>query len=82
MKRYEKFLQDHAKEDILYLELGVGANTPAIIKYPFWALTAKNPKARYVSINEEAFKMPAAISQRAVGLKMDIGDALKYAVLK
>jgi NAD-dependent SIR2 family protein deacetylase len=82
MDRYEKFLQDHEKEDILYLELGVGANTPTIIKYPFWALTAKNQKARYVSINEESFKMPAAISPRAVGLKMDIGEALQYAVLK
>ena len=37
--RYEDFLRRHAGAHILYLELGVGGNTPVIIKYPFWRMT-------------------------------------------
>ena len=38
-ERYEKFIQDHKKQKIVFLELGVGYNTPGIIKYPFWQMT-------------------------------------------
>ncbi|MDO4913582.1 MAG: Sir2 silent information regulator family NAD-dependent deacetylase, partial [Bifidobacteriaceae bacterium] len=43
LKRYERFIQKHEHDKILYLELGVGNNTPAIIKYPFWNYTFTNP---------------------------------------
>ncbi|MBR6343977.1 MAG: Sir2 silent information regulator family NAD-dependent deacetylase, partial [Selenomonadaceae bacterium] len=42
-ERYQKFLQHHKKDPILYWELGVGMNTPGIIKFPFWRMTAENP---------------------------------------
>lgn len=45
--RYDDFIRRHKDLHILFLELGVGANTPVIIKYPFWQMTAKNPKAQY-----------------------------------
>lgn len=55
-ERYEEFLRRHENLHILFLELGVGYNTPAIIKYPFWQMTAKNPKAVYACLNfGEAF---------------------------
>ena len=50
-QRYEDFLRRHRRGKVLYLELGVGYNTPVIIKYPFWQLTAKNPDAVYACIN-------------------------------
>ena len=50
--RYENFLRTHAGQKILFLELGVGYNTPVIIKYPFWRMTAKNPNAFYACINQ------------------------------
>lgn len=54
--RYTDFLRWHKGLRVLYLELGVGANTPVIIKYPFWKMTAGNPKASYVCINyQEAY---------------------------
>ncbi|MCR4611073.1 MAG: hypothetical protein K5644_04160 [Lachnospiraceae bacterium] len=37
--------------EVLYLELGVGGNTPVIIKYPFWRMTMANDKATYACIN-------------------------------
>ena len=43
--RYSDFLKRHENLKVLYLELGVGGNTPAIIKYPFWNMTSKNKNA-------------------------------------
>ncbi len=54
-KRYHDFLNVH-KGKVLFLELGVGYNTPGIIKYPFWQMTTDNPEATYVCVNfGEAF---------------------------
>ena len=53
-KRYNAFLMEHRTDEdgkVLFLELGVGANTPGIIKYPFWRMTAQNPNAIYICIN-------------------------------
>ncbi len=53
---YYEFLQTNKDRHILFLELGVGANTPVIIKYPFWQMTRENKKATYAFINYgEAF---------------------------
>ena len=74
--RYEKFLKTYAADEILYLELGVGGNTPGIIKYPFWRLTAQNPRARYVCINfGEAF-VPNEIAARSLAVDADIAEVL------
>ena len=50
-ERYESFLRTRSGQRILFLELGVGYNTPGIIKYPFWRMTASNPKATYACVN-------------------------------
>ena len=50
-ERYESFLRTRSGQQILFLELGVGYNTPSIIKYPFWRMTASNPKATYACVN-------------------------------
>ena len=76
MKRYSDFLHHHRERNILFLELGVGANTPAIIKYPFWRMTAQNPSSIYACVNfKEAFA-PNEISNRSICLQADIGDVL------
>ena len=75
--RYEKFLRQHVFGDIVYLELGVGNNTPGIIKYPFWRLTAHNPRARYVCVNfGEAF-VPDSIAAQSLTIDADIAEVLK-----
>lgn len=76
-RRYEEFLRQHAGQHILYLELGVGGNTPGIIKYPFWRMTYQNPKAVYACVNlGEAFA-PEEIAERSVCINGDIGEVLK-----
>lgn len=74
--RYHDFLRRHDGLKVLYLELGVGANTPAIIKYPFWKMTYANPNAAYACINfGEAFA-PPEIRGRSICINADIGNVL------
>lgn len=75
--RYQNFLHCHKKSNILYLELGVGNNTPGIIKYPFWQMTYNNPNATYVSINLSDTFIPAEIKKQSIGIVEDIGEILK-----
>lgn len=74
--RYEDFLQRHEGAKVVYLELGVGGNTPVIIKYPFWKMTYQNPNAFYVCINLSESCCPKEIQTRAVCINRDIGAVL------
>ena len=75
-ERYSAFVQAHGHSKIFLLELGVGANTPGIIKYPFWKLTASNPQARYASISLDA-ALPSQLSKQGRALPMDIRHGLQ-----
>ena len=76
-ERYENFLRTREGQKILFLELGVGYNTPVIIKYPFWKMTAKNPNATYVCINQGQAVCPQEIEWQAICIDADIGSALR-----
>lgn len=76
-ERYQAFLAKHQKSRVLYLELGVGYNTPAIIKYPFWRLTYRNPKAVYACINYGQADVPREIKKRSICIDADIKEALE-----
>ncbi len=75
--RYEVFLETHKTGKVLFLELGVGYNTPVIIKYPFWKMTMQNPKATYACINFEEALCPEEIKDQAILITGDIGEVLK-----
>lgn len=75
--RYNDFIRRHKKLHILLLELGVGYNTPAIIKYPFWRLTAQNCKAIYACINNGEAFCPTEIETQSVCINNDIGSILE-----
>lgn len=74
--RYEDFIRRHKDLRILFLELGVGANTPVIIKYPFWQMTAKNSRATYACINYSEAVCPREIEKRSICIDMDISAVL------
>ena len=76
-ERYANFLRTREEQKILFLELGVGYNTPVIIKYPFWQMTAKNPRATYACINRGEVFCPDEIADRAVCVDGDIGEVLE-----
>ena len=74
--RYEDFLRTRKKLQLLFLELGVGYNTPGIIKYPFWQMTAANPKAVYACVNYGDAACPDEIKGQSVCINEDIGKVL------
>ena len=76
-ERYGDFLRRHEGRQVLFLELGVGGNTPGIIKYPFWKMTFENPKALYACINQENAYIPREIQRRAICVTGDIGCVLE-----
>ena len=76
-ERYENFLRTRQGQKILFLELGVGFNTPVIIKYPFWQMTAKNPNATYACINQGQAMCPREIQRQAICINADIGSILQ-----
>ena len=75
-ERYENFLRTRGRQKILFLELGVGYNTPGIIKYPFWRMTAENPRAVYACVDRGQAECPQAIAERSICIDGDIGETL------
>ena len=76
-ERYENFLRTRSGQRILFLELGVGYNTPVIIKYPFWNMTAKNPNAVYACVNLDGADTMRGIEERSILIEADIGDVVR-----
>lgn len=76
-KRYQQFLRAHQTGRVLYWEFGVGANTPGIIKYPFWALTKENPEALYCAMNLGEAVAPQEIAAQSILIDGDIDVSLK-----
>ena len=79
--RYEDFLRRHKGAKILFLELGVGGNTPVIIKYPFWKMTYQNPKATYACVNLSEAYCPKEIQRQSICIEGDIGKILSMLCL-
>ena len=76
-ERYSDFLRRHEGIKTLFLELGVGYNTPGIVKFPFWQMTAKNPESVYACINYGEAVCPQEIKKQSVCIDKDIGRVLQ-----
>lgn len=79
-KRYGAFLQRHEGKRVLFWELGVGGNTPGIIKFPFWRMTAQNQNAVYACVNLEEADVPEQIASQSICIDGDIGTVLEELV--
>ena len=79
-RRYQDFIEAHGGGRIIFLELGVGANTPGIIKYPFWKQTYANASATYACVNFGQAQAPAEIRDRSILINGDIHEALTLAL--
>ena len=80
--RYEDFLRRHKNLHILFLEIGVGYNTPGIIKYPFWQMTAQNPNATYACLNNGEAACPGEIEQQSICINRDVGAVLEELLVR
>lgn len=81
-ERYNDFIRRHKDLKLLFLEIGVGYNTPVIIKYPFWQMTAKNPKAIYACINMGESACPKEIERQSICIDDDIFNVMLHLVDK
>lgn len=81
--RYDAFLRSRVAsgERVLFLELGVGGNTPVIIKHPFWRMTAANENATYACVNLGEAWAPEQIEDRTLLLDADIHEVLERLVV-
>ena len=75
--RYAQFLRRHEGRQTVFLELGVGGNTPVIIKYPFWKMVRENRAATYVCVNASEAFAPGEIARRSICVDGDIGELLE-----
>lgn len=73
---YVDFVQKHKAGKILFIDLGIGGNTPGIIKYPFWIMTSENPLATYACVNIGNTSVPSEIKDKSICIKDDIGSVL------
>ncbi len=74
---YLDFLEKHEGKHVLFLEIGVGSNTPVIIQYPFWQMTNDNPNAVYACLNYSEAYCPRQIEKQSVLIDGDSGEAIK-----
>ena len=74
--RYDSYLREHRRGNVLYLELGVGGNTPGIIKFPFWRRVAENPHATYACVNLGESFAPRQISGQSILIDADIAQVV------
>jgi NAD-dependent SIR2 family protein deacetylase len=71
--RYDLFLANHYESDkIVYLELGVGENTPAIIHLPFLRLCVENKNASFICVNLHPENVPLALEQQSLVIAGDL----------
>lgn len=76
-RRYIAFLQRTAQTRIVYLELGVGFNTPGIIRYPFEQFALQGKRATLVRVNQTDADVPPALRRKSVSLRGDIHRILQ-----
>ena len=74
---YADFLRRHERLHVLFLEIGIGMNTPVICKYPFWQMTNDNPKAVYACLNYNEAVCPKQIEARSIVIDGDSGAVIK-----
>ena len=74
--RYERFIKQNSDAHVLFLELGVGGNTPVIIKYPFMQMTYRNQNAIYACVNLGEAMAAKEIKSRSIVIDADIGNVL------
>lgn len=80
-ERYSDFIRSRKNLRVLYLELGVGYNTPVIIKYPFWKMTTENPKAVYACVNFGEASAPSEIASQSILINADISAVITELLL-
>lgn len=78
---YEVWLTQHQDRKAVFLEIGVGYNTPGIIKYSFWQQVYQNRNATYACLNMEEQPVPEEIRERSLIISGDSSQIIRELIL-
>ncbi len=74
--RYVDFLKEVKEKNVVLLELGVGFNTPTIIRFPFEKMVRENASYSLIRLNMDEAVVPESFEKRAVGIGGDMAKAI------
>lgn len=76
-KKYEEFLDEIEGKNVVLIEVGVGFNTPGIIRFPFEQLTMRNVNANLIRINKDYSFVGEEIRNRSISFDEDTNEIVK-----
>lgn len=74
--RFGNFLNECLKEKTVLLELGIGFNTPTIVRFPFEKLVRENKNIKLIRLNLNEAIIPESFGGRAVGINADMTESI------
>ncbi len=74
--RYAGFLEQNKDKKVVLLELGVGFNTPIIIRFPFEKMVRENSSYSLIRMNMDEAVVPESFGKRAIGIGGDMAKAI------
>lgn len=74
--RYAGFLEQNKDKKVVLLELGVGFNTPIIIRFPFEKMVRENSSYSLIRLNMDEAVVPESFGKRAIGIGGDMAKAI------
>ncbi len=77
---YEVWLTAHQDQRVVFLEIGVGYNTPGIIKYSFWQQVYQNENAVYACLNLTEEPVPKEIKKQSIVISGDSAQVIQELV--
>ncbi len=75
-ERFSRFLSRALGCRLVLLELGVGFNTPTIIRFPFEKLAREHKNITLVRLSRSKALVPAGLGERAVGINADMAKSI------
>lgn len=82
LDQYRNFIMNNIDKNIVFIELGVGFNSPGIIRFPFEQITYSSPNATLIRINKGMAMVPKEIESKSICIDDDINEVLMQILKK
>lgn len=76
-ERYEQFLNHYQDRKLVLMELGVGWNTPGIIRIPFEELTNQHSSVTLIRVNQDSLQSLYPLSKRLIATFEDCCEFIR-----
>lgn len=75
-KRFSDYMSEAVDKNLVLLELGVGFNTPTIIRFPFEKLVREHKNISLIRLNLNEAIVPESFGKRAIGINADMAQSI------